>query len=521
MSTQYILHTIDGDLETFSDGEPKTQSCPLLPGQTMNVLDVPLQANLVAGRNVSSSSIDSLVFTLDPKDKYLPPDVRRAATTSAIRQRKARMSAAPKVLHRAASTPLKSGTPKTSTSSRAGPSTLKRQRSLMSVFQRMRQTRSAGSNTKSSLAWPRRIFSRTGQSAKVDAPEDIPEVPKLPTQIPDVRGIANDVELELPIQLLSAHDSGRASQAESKVVEKSVVVPWPQESTGLGDYQPDFACVQDLHRDGEPRSIADNTEPTCKLRCSTPLEHVKDHDSHFAEFSAIVGDGEPLSMQEHAARPSPLKLDAGQMVPIKLPTELQASAGGQNKQSRRAEEQQQFEDIYATTSAYTESSIFSYTLSEDLSPDLASNTTDSGPMSPCHLSQPETPTMSEFEDDYDRDFLQLQRYSESSAALTSGDAIIPDTTAPLPPSRAPPPPPPQARPMTPRSAFSGFQGYSLPQDDYQSVLTIRKLPSTTFPTADARPSFPQQSGKQGLVHSWNDGSEQLLDDLGYLGELII
>lgn len=488
----------------------------------MNVLDVPLQANLVAGRNVSSSSIDSLVFTLDPKDKYLPPDVRRAATTSAIKQRKARMSAVPKVLHRAASTPLQSRTPQTSTSSRAGPSTLKRQRSLMSVFQRMRQTRSAGSNSKSSLAWPRRIFSRTGQSAKVEAAEDIPEVPKLPTQIPGVPRIAKDIELKLPIQLPSAHDSGRASQAASDVVEESVVVPWPQESTALGDYQPDFPCLQHSHRDGKPRSAVENTEPTCELRCPTPLEHIKAHDSCFAEFSAVVGDGVPLSMKEHAARRSPLKHYADQIIPIQLPADQQISAGGPNNEPRRAEEQQQLDNRFdATTYAYPESSTFSYAPSEDLSPDLASNTTYSGPMSPCHLSQPETPTMSDYEDDYDRESLQLQRYSKSSAALTSEDATIPDATVLLPPSRAPPPPPPQARPMTPRLAFSGFQGYSLPQDDYKSVLTIRKLPSTTFPTADARPSFPRQSGKQDLVHSWNDGSEQLLDDLGYLGELII
>ncbi len=523
MSMQYILHTIDGDLETFSDGEPKTKSCPLLPGQTMNVLDVPLQANLVAGRNVSSTSIDSLVFTLDPKDKYLPPDVRRAATTSAIKQRKARMSAVPKVLHRAASTPLQSeAPPKTSTSSRAGPPTLKRQRSLRSVFQRMRQTKSAGSNPKSSLAWPRKIFSRTGQLAKIEAAEDIPEVPKLPTLIPGGPAIAKDVELELPMRLPLAHGSGRAAQAATEVEEELVIVPWPQESTSLGEYQPDFPCGQDSHCDGKPRSVGGKSKTSFESSRSTPLEHLMAHNSYFAEFSAVVGDGVLPSMQEHAERLSSLKHSAGQLVPIKLPTDQQASIGRSTHELRRAEEPGQVEErSYATTYACSGSSSFSYVHSEDQSPGWASNTTSSGPMSPLHLSQPETPIMSEFEDDYDSDCLQLQRFSKSFAELASEDSNISDATVLPPPSRAPPPPPPQTRPMTPRSAFPGFQGYSLPQDDYKSVLTIRKLPSTTFPTADARPSFSRQSGKQHLVHSWNDGSEKLLDDLGYLGEVIL
>jgi len=503
-----------------------TRSCPLLPGQTMNVLDVPVQANLVAGRNVSSTSIDSLVFTLDPKDKYLPPDVRRAATTSAIKQRKARMSAVPKVVHRAASTPLQSGSPpKTSTSSRAGQSILKRQRSLMSVFQRMRQTKSAGSNTKSSLTWPRRILSRTGQSPKVEVEQDIPEVPKLPTQICGVPLIVKDLELELPIQLPSITQiTGGASQAATGATEESVIVPWPQESTPLGHYQPGFPYVQDSHRDGKPRSVVGSSEPSFESRSSTPLEYLIAHNSYFAEFCAVVRNDVPLSMQEHAVGRSPVEDYADHMIPIKPPADQQAPAGGPIYEPRRVEEQQQLEDrSYATTCACPESSTFSYALSEGLSPDLASNTTCSSSISPLPLSQPETPTMSDFEDDYDRDFLQLQRYSESSAPLTLGDAMVklPELNAPMPPSRAPPPPPPNARPMTPRSALSSFQGYTLPQDDYKSVMTIRKLPSTTFPIADARSQSSSQSSKQDLVHSWNDGSEQLLDDLGYLGELII
>lgn len=364
----------------------------------------------------------------------------------------------------------------------------------------MRQTRSAGSNTKSGLTWPRRVFSRTGQSAKVEAAEDIPEVPKLPAQIPGVNGTWKTVETELHVQQPSAQGIGRALQAATEFVEESAVAYGSQGGIALSGLPAGLPCMQDLCLDGKSSSTVGNLASTMESRCPTPPDHLLAPDSYFTDFSGVVVDHAPLS-------PS---------------TDQQGSAEGSNDEQGRAEKPQHPKDrVWATTYTYPESSSFRYAPSDDMSPgDLASNTTHSDPMSPLHLSQPETPTMSDFEDDYDSDLVQLQRYSKSSAVLAAEDATMPDAAMP-PPSRAPPPPPPQARPMTPRSALSGFQGYSLPQDDYKSVLTIRKLPSTTFPTVNEISSFPQQSDKRNLIQSWNDGSEQFLNDLGYLGELII
>lgn len=519
--TKYIIHTIDGDLETFSDGEPSTESCPLLPGQTMNILEVPVQTNLVKGRNVSSTSIDSLVFTLDPSDKYLPPGVRRAATTSAIKQRKARPGAAPKIVHRSASTPVQSSyPPKTSSSSLVGQSTLRRQRSLGSVFQRMRQTRSAGSNVKSALAWPRKLFSRNGQSVKVDS-EDIPAVPKLPTQLSAQYSPAKETGFESRIQPPpTTYKNHEICLLAEETAQGSMDVAWPHEDTSVTDYRPEFCRTWESHHNAEPRSGGGDTKISSESRHSTPLEYLENLDAQFAEFSAVVGHDISLLTQEHSAGFLPPSDCADRSEPLKP----RASTGEAMPQPRTSEEQQQAEQkFYAANYAYREFSVFSYAASEDGFPDLASNTTHSGPMSPLHLSQPETPTTVAFEEDYDADFLQLQRYSGTSANFAPADPFIQLRGSPKPPTREPPPPPPPSKtiPMTPRSTLSGFQGYSLPQDDYKSVTTIRKLPSSTLQSIKTPPPLPQQSGKEDLVHSWNDGSEQTLDDLGYLGQLIL
>ena len=165
----------------------------------------------------------------------------------------------------------------------------------------------------------------------------------------------------------------------------------------------------------------------------------------------------------------------------------------------------------------------SYAASDDQSPYLESNTTHSNPMSPLHLSQPETPVMSEFGDEH----FSIRRNSTSPAQLAISDSHSLDQLHPRPPSRAAPPPP-ASKPATAYSTLGGFQGYSIPDSDHTSVLTIRKYPSTTFKPSDTSSNLGQQGTKKELVESWNDGSEhrmsalsELVEDLGYLGTVII
>lgn len=173
-------------------------------------------------------------------------------------------------------------------------------------------------------------------------------------------------------------------------------------------------------------------------------------------------------------------------------------------------------------------SFASYATSVNFSPCLASSTTHSGPMSPCHLSQPETPIMSDFEDE----FLPPLRGPDSLASVRRSTSSDLDLCANHSPTAAPPHPPrpPQASvAQASHAPPGGFQGYSLPDHDHASVLTIRKLPSLTSTQLDGRaPPLAQQSSKRDLVTSWNDGSQHrvsalgdLVDDLGYLGHVII
>ena len=74
---------------------------------------------------------------------------------------------------------------------------------------------------------------------------------------------------------------------------------------------------------------------------------------------------------------------------------------------------------------------------------------------------------------------------------------------------------------------SGFSGYTLPEADHASALTLRHPPSSDSKQSGTEASSKDQHGSQGLVESWNDGNEgrktalqELVDDLGYLRTMI-
>ncbi|KAH0547957.1 hypothetical protein GP486_008302, partial [Trichoglossum hirsutum] len=63
---------LDGDVEIHNPMEPSTNSCPFLPGQPINILDVPIEAESEHHRSQSWSS-GSGQLTLNPADKYTQP----------------------------------------------------------------------------------------------------------------------------------------------------------------------------------------------------------------------------------------------------------------------------------------------------------------------------------------------------------------------------------------------------------------------------------------------------------------
>jgi hypothetical protein len=62
-----MQYKVDGDEETHNPAEESTTFCPLLPGQRLNVLDVPREGHS------RSNSDTTTAFTRNPNDRYLTP----------------------------------------------------------------------------------------------------------------------------------------------------------------------------------------------------------------------------------------------------------------------------------------------------------------------------------------------------------------------------------------------------------------------------------------------------------------
>lgn len=62
-----LQYEVDGDKECHNPSQPSTTVCPLLPGQSLNILEMPIEDHS------HTSSGDSTAFTRNPQDRYLTP----------------------------------------------------------------------------------------------------------------------------------------------------------------------------------------------------------------------------------------------------------------------------------------------------------------------------------------------------------------------------------------------------------------------------------------------------------------
>lgn len=450
------------------------------------------------------ASADASVFTLDPKDKYLPAGVRRASTTSAVQSHKRLQllpSKNPEAVER--DSEKLAAPPRTSASLRES-FTLEEQRPLFSIFNRLRKTRSAGSDLKAGPSWPRKIFSRSGQGRKKSSSDEVPEVPELP---PIDVGIAKKSSGQIVNQ--TARPEVRASEFEGQRAADVLALPTHHQPPSLKPsnendnvkVQHEKAPIlhsaalvenkgQDLVDAGYLKPAKKLPQSNLRLKEAIVLTPFRSNTIHEPRPDILPAPNENLSGSQQTGQNEFL------IGPQNLPSATETLA-----------------DIEDTCDAasfdeYVESSAYSYAASDGFSPCLASNTTYSGPMSPYRLSQPETPIMSDFD--------------ESDVVWKRDSLPISDEFDMEQPSR-PPPPPPRTHNDAAFPTNKGFQGYSLPTVDHQSSSTVRKLPSTT----PVHIGLNHRSSKQSLVHSWDDGGEhrmsalqELVDDMGYLGDLI-
>ena len=466
---------------------------------------------------------------MDPQDKYLPGGVRRASTTSAVHARKVGLPAATRPLVEAQCDGSNDAEPvllqRSKRTHRA--SVPQRQHSLLSVFHQMRQTRSAGSNAMSKLAWPRKIFSRAGKSTKQGTPDPDPGSAKqlgravstsptkiwggseLPNCLPGTAETEYRAPTALLINLANPDDNTQPSQQLS-CSERSQLNPSNEGDQGFNE--------------GDLMMSARDSGVSFWSSYYAPTEQLGDTLSHCASVAAEKRN--VMALSDHLGR-----LDFAPDVskptkdPTKMPLDNQTnSPNAIHLTDLRATSEP---DSNSPKNGYPDS-LASCAASANFSPCLGSNTTQSGVISPCHLSQPETPVMS----DYGDELPPFLHDSESLAQMgrsTSSEFDLP-LTGPFSSARPPNLPRPQKEDdmQTSHASWGGFQGYSLHDHDHASVNTIRKIPSLTLKSTDGASPFAPPSSQQEFVHSWDNVSEhhmtalgELVEDLGYLGKLII
>ncbi len=111
--TYWYFYKLDDDIEFHNSVEPSTTQCPLLPGQLVNELHVPMVLSGNRSRNTSVSSTSSEKRTMNPQDKFTNP---RAVP----RPQLSRLKTSPPLLQNAWSL---TSTPASTRSGRSGTST--------------------------------------------------------------------------------------------------------------------------------------------------------------------------------------------------------------------------------------------------------------------------------------------------------------------------------------------------------------------------------------------------------------
>ncbi|KAL8987845.1 MAG: hypothetical protein Q9177_002999 [Variospora cf. flavescens] len=530
--TYWYFYRLDGDFEQHDSGEPSTTACPLLPGQHVNILEVPIQQQDEDHRPYTLA--ESAVFTLDPKAKYSPlkPPLRRDVleqSSPSVRITEVSPSTGEGQSQRPCSTtystasradlqPLRRMRPNTSQGSCI---TLPKGSAVMAMFHKMRGARSASSGTKpretqrssSRPGWetepcsiPVRRPTPAGPKTSrvrtpVNTPMNTPEWPLAPPQTVRFASWAADSSINqssprhTPSRFSSCNDSRTATRSALPAgsfyaAEGDRGLPAPQSnrtssawsSNDRHDYQPNpipqststTAAATTTNIDEEPAAQTTLQVPNIEEDC----------------LNAVRRAASPLVLPiQSNAPPSPSKQPA--------PTGLRRTT---RPPSLLHDNRETLQTFYA----------------------ISSSSCGGGQLSPHYLSRPETPSV--------RDFEVVSGSSASQTRTGSQDLSIQPSIRLIDTERASTgqgsshPPPPQQPPPCPR-----FQGYTLPEQEYKSTLTLRKPASAGFAPDDAIAGERLGENDQ-LVREWDDGScsagqltglEGLVQELGFLGRAIV
>ncbi|KAI4176538.1 MAG: hypothetical protein LQ348_005976 [Seirophora lacunosa] len=515
-------YRLDGDSEQHDSDEPSTTTCPLLPGQQVNVLDVPTQQQDEEHR--PCTLLESSVFTMDPKAKYSPlkppvrqdaiqqlnPSDRTAAVAPAPGDGKLQrlFSSTTSALSTADLQPLR----RTRANTSQGPCiTLPKGSALMAMFHKIRGARSAPSSTKprgSERSTPSRLRGETEpcsvpirhctptkpSASRVSVPLNTPEWPLAPSQA--VRFSA-DPSIKQPS---SMHTPSRvSSRCQSRTASRSTL---PAESSDASE-----------HYRSLPVSRSDKTSarPSNDYHGCRP-ENTAQSPSATAATTSTTARDENQGAQTALPIPSTEEdnLDAvhGAASPLALPIESNAPPPPSKEPPR----------THPTGLRRTTRSLsLLYNNGETLQTFYAASSSCGGQLSPHCLSQPETPSVRDFEEASGGS--SASRAGSQGLSSTSSDQnpIIKTTWLGDDNER-------ESADSSPR-----FPDYSLPEQE-----TLRRKPASAVFAADgdaiATTQNDNDDDEHQLVRSWNDGSSGqmttttktgLVDELGYLGRAII
>ena len=538
----HIQYRLDGDLEYHNPAEPSTTSCPFLPGQNVNILDVPKQAN-EKGVRLGNESIGSFgfdVYTMDPEAKYLnpKPSVGNKARDPLVEvsfnthppplARYSRMVAARSLpnLFSAASnkdTSAELSLPRTS----ASPA-VSRRSSLLKVFQKRRVTKSAGCSDHQMVRYGSALFATEPKDLSIENPSRL----QLDTRLLKASGPQTVTLKRSPLRQ-SARPLSTETRAQARVNSEDHVT-----SILMVKVQEHFSArtirLSQKHlpnRDGSGSLGALNHElPSIPESSSyTPLDQLREHNSFFVKEASdclrqapsIVGTDGLASIPGGRSSVHPISRNQPGSLDVEPAPTSDPALEPHSDNFFPSETSFLHDESECDPPSQEKSVSSSENPHEVFSPGLAASTTYTDAMSLCRLSQPITPVRSDFGEGLldPRDDLDSEKFSKTTVndpgklcteSLHEQPFVMSEHTM--------------------YQASGGFEGYSLPEDRRSSVLTLRNLPDPTCTSPSGDSPFSPQASKD-LIQSWNDGGEHrinnmtaledLMEDLGYLGEIIV
>ena len=473
----WYFYQLNGYMDYHNSAEPSTTSCPFLPGQVLNILEVPTQTD-THSRCGSTSSLVCTTFTLNPEDKYLKP---RPPTPDHACEDKT-------------STPLKDALVHLGDGGEQEPAIFDildadrlveslealvprcgneiAPQSLLGLQTRSEPTSKQG-QTSQDLGKLRRTWS-AGKPSNGHNEDGRPFTRNavIADSFNEVVPVVSGTDIPQPAiscapDLNACHDICTTDSGSTDGLES---YSYPSKNL------PQFADPLPSNDEFDPLPMMlDGWDITQPMMYQSPNAHVQQHPPEEDPTASIRIHGLNFELPSHVREP---RTGSGE-----VPSMYDSH-----------------EDIDDTRWHNSSSAYSSFRSSQIVSPSLTCSTAWTGYISPVHLGQPSTPQTKDFEE------LNLQSKKPSGSLAPSGPSYEDHELC--------------SDPEFPGA--SRFSGYSLPEADYTSALTLRNLPPATSQSSSANPPLSQGNGHE-RVASWNVGApfEDVLHDLSYLGGVIV